>query len=223
MAKPKKRSDARKLRENGWRIIDIANHLDVSRASVTRWCRDIQLSLTQIKNLEDSSNQWYAQQRGAETNKRKALAERKQYQEQGRIKARNGNVLHRMGCMLYWAEGAKHRYNVRFVNTDVNMMKIFARFLLHELQAPVDKLRLNIMSHSVQPEEHRRVASFWLSSLNLPASVKCTVTIKKGTRSRHARYKNGICAIQISSVAIAQHIFGAIQEYLAIDKPEWML
>jgi hypothetical protein len=33
------------------------------------------------------------------------------------------------GCMLYWAEGAKERNTVKFVNSDVAMVRLFVNFM----------------------------------------------------------------------------------------------
>jgi hypothetical protein len=43
--------------------------------------------------------------------------------------ARQGDVVHAAGCMLYWAEGSRSRHAVEFVNSDPAMVAFFLRFL----------------------------------------------------------------------------------------------
>ena len=50
-------------------------------------------------------------------------------QEEGRQLAERCEALHVAGCMLYWAEGAKDRNQIRFTNSDPEMARFFVRFL----------------------------------------------------------------------------------------------
>ena len=42
---------------------------------------------------------------GSEANRKKALEIHQHYQDLGRKKAQEGDLLHQAGCMLYWARG----------------------------------------------------------------------------------------------------------------------
>jgi hypothetical protein len=46
-------------------------------------------------------------------------------QEEGRALARRGERLFLAGCMLYWAEGGQDRNQVRFSNSDPEMIRVF--------------------------------------------------------------------------------------------------
>jgi hypothetical protein len=54
---------------------------------------------------------------------------RRQYQEEGRAKAREGDPLRLAGCMLYWAEGRKHKNALALINSDPDMLMFYLRFL----------------------------------------------------------------------------------------------
>lgn len=123
MTKQNEREQARHLRrEQGLSIIEIAHRIGVAKSSVSTWVRDIELTPEQLKRLEDSNDIVRAQRLGSQANVVKHRILRQQYQEEGRAKARDGNLLHSQGCMLYWAEGNKDRTMLRFVNSDVGMM-----------------------------------------------------------------------------------------------------
>jgi hypothetical protein len=41
-------------------------------------------------------------------------------------------------------------------------------------------------------------------------------------RARHGKLPYGTCRISVYNVRIAQHLYGAIQEYGGFDRPEWL-
>ncbi len=106
MTKSIEREQARTLRqEQGLSIIEIAEKVGVAKSSVSMWVRDIVLSPEHEEALRWNNKRIDAQRAGSQANVTKHRALREQYQEEGRIKAREGNLLHSQGCMLYWAEG----------------------------------------------------------------------------------------------------------------------
>jgi len=222
MARRKARERARKLREQGWSIGDIADMLNTHKDVIIEWCRDIELTSDQIHHLARQSSKWEAQNKGAQTNKRKALKKRIHYQEQGRIAAQTGSRLHLMGCMLYWAEGGKRRNEVHFVNSDPHMMTLFMRFLREELQLEDEAIRLQIHCHTQDEIEIERIKLYWLDLLNLPDLCLTKIQFKKGTSSRKNRLVNGICAIRVFKTEVVHHIYGAIQQYVGFENEDWL-
>jgi transcriptional regulator with XRE-family HTH domain len=108
--KPEARREARRLRErNGLPVNAIAARLGVSKSSVSRWVRDIELTTEQHAVLEAMNPIYNAQLRGRTGRRRAARAAREAAQLDGRSYARHGDSLHAQGCMLYWAEGTKSR------------------------------------------------------------------------------------------------------------------
>ena len=68
--------------------------------------------------------------------------ERVTYQARGRETARGGDLLHLAGCMLDWAEGSKGRNQLRFSNSDPEMIRFFVRFLQECLGVKPDQIRI---------------------------------------------------------------------------------
>ena len=223
MAKPEKRKRAQELRRQGWKIKDIAKEVGVQRQTVSKWCLDIELTPEQVEILAEGNPRWLAQHEAAQQIKQDALAQRIAYQKTGRERARNGSDLHLLGCMLYWGEGAKARNHLKFTNTDPHMLKLFMKFLRIEFELEDQDFYLNIMHHTTDEVEIERIKMYWRDWLNLSSDCGMNMQLKKGTKSRKTRYENGICQISVnSSTEILQHIFGAIQEYLGFDNPEWV-
>lgn len=144
MAKPEKRAMARKLRKQGMSILAIAKKVGAAKSSVSGWCQDIQLAPEQEKALQKSNARREAQVKGARANVIKHRKKRRKYQEEGRQKAHEGDPLHLAGCMLYWAEGAKGRNEIKFVNSDADMLVRFIKFMRENLQILDDKIKVRI-------------------------------------------------------------------------------
>jgi hypothetical protein len=222
MANREKRNEARKLRKEGWQLIDVAKELDVPYSTIRQWCRDIDLTDIQLSELESENPLAANAQKGANKLKQNALQQRLTYQVSGIEQAQHHRLLHIIGCILYWGEGAKNRQKLKFTNTDPDMLVLFARFLREELNVPDDKFVLHVLSHTDDINEWERIRQYWLEMLALPDTCKVMFTLKVGTNSRKARYANGICSINIYSTEIVQHIFGAIQAYVGFENPKWV-
>ncbi len=148
------------------------------------------------------------------------------YQQEGRLAARQGDSLHQAGCMLYWAEGSKERNAVILSNSDLHMVRFFHRFLRECFDLPPQRfgLRLNVYTGNGlalwQVEDH------WLEGLGLPRFClrKHTVdhfpTSSSGKKTNRLPY--GVCSLTLYSTRVAQHIYGAIQEYAGFDEPGWL-
>ena len=141
--------------------------------------------------------------------------------------ARDRDLLHLVGCMLYWAEGAKSRNALHFANSDPDMLRVFRRFLTDALGVdPTDiRLRLNVYTNNGLSIEE--IEQYWLGTLDLPRSCVRGHTLDHTPTSSSGRMKNklpyGVCMLRVArSTRLVQHIYGAIQEYGGFDQPEWL-
>lgn len=216
--KSEQRSKARELRSQGHAINKIAKTLDVAKSSVSAWVRDIELSEEQIKTLQQQNPIFNNQLRGGKSRAQNAREVRKAYQEEGKQKAKEGNLLHQSGCMLYWAEGGKSRNQCTFTNSDIEMMKLFISFLRKFFPEASRKITIRINCYTNNGLSKEEIETYWLSTLNLDKS-----SLRKGQENnkprsvtnavRHHKLTYGICAIVISDQSVVQHIYGAIQQY----------
>jgi hypothetical protein len=165
-AKEEEKAIARDLRQQGWSYGEIGKQLGVAKSSVKNWCSDIEISEEQEQAINHRKQQWGAKNNGAMINKRKGLEERRLYQAEGRLKAREKSRLHIIGCMLYWSEGSKSRRNeLTFANSDPAMIEIFMRFLREELFIQNEKIRLEIHCYAQSKEELNEIEIYWLELL----------------------------------------------------------
>lgn len=128
--------------------------------------------------------------------------------------------------MLFWAEGDKRREAVRFANSDPEVIRFFVAFLRRYFDVPDEKIRVSCNLFADHLERQHEVEQFWLDTLELPRS--CLNKSMVNIYSKHTKKKRtnmlpyGTCKVCVHSVAIAQHIYGAIQEYGGFERPEWV-
>jgi Homeodomain-like domain len=223
--KPAERERARALRrDEGRSIKEIAALLRVSPSSVSRWTADIALSpgfAEALRQRNPAINGRLNGSRGKSVARRDArMAE----QQRGRELARHPTRLHLAGCMLYWAEGSKDRNTVKLTNSDPDLLALFVRFLRECYAVAPHRMALSINCHLNNGLELGEIEAWWLHRLGLPAASLRKATVNAPSRASRWRRNvliYGTARVSVYSTAIVQSIYGAIQHYAGIDRPEW--
>jgi transcriptional regulator with XRE-family HTH domain len=225
--KTAEREQARTLRrDEGRSIKEIARLVGVATSSVSAWVRDIELTPNQHEALRLRNPAYNGQFKGSAVNAERWRKRRIAYQEEGRRLARRGEQLHVAGCMLYWAEGARARNQIRFSNSDPEMARFFVGFLraYFELRDSDIRLTCNLFADHVQRQ--REIEEFWLDTLGLPPSSLCKSTVnvysKYSKKKRRNKLPYGTCRIVVSQTRVVQSIYGAIQEYAGFQRKAWL-
>lgn len=220
------RDEARLLRRNdGLSLREIAERIGAAPSSVSRWTRDIVLTADQIDTLNASNRRAEAQMRGSAANRRAAATRRLDAQEHGRTLARAADPIHLAGCMLFWAEGSKSRNVVDFTNSDPDMIGLFLRFLRESYEIQDEQIRLILNCHVGQGPTLADIENWWLQRLGLPPSCLCKHTVNGNSKASSRKRKTlpyGTARLRVCSTFIVQSIYGSIQEYACIDRPEWL-
>ena len=156
-----------------------------------------------------------------------ARERRRTYQEHGRALARRGDVLHVAGTMLYWAEGEKAGRNAaRISNADPALLRLFLAFLRSTFAIPEARVRVTCHLFSDHAAHQAAIERYWLRELALPfASLTRSIVNRPSRRSTGKRVRmlpRGTCRLTVNSTFVVQSIFGSIQEYGRIDRPEWL-
>jgi predicted DNA-binding protein YlxM (UPF0122 family) len=114
------KNEARKLRQQGMSMRDIAEKLGVSKSSVSSWTKDIVLSEEQLANL---SYQWSeGRRKGCEVHSRNAKERNNKYKQEG-YKLANINKQFAILCALYWGEGSKTKTLFVLANSDAKLLR----------------------------------------------------------------------------------------------------
>ena len=128
--------------------------------------------------------------------------------------------------MLYWAEGSKRRNTVVLTNADADLVDVFVRFLPSYYAVTDDRVTLSINCFLQNGLTIEAIQDWWIERLDLPAFCLRTPSVNR-LSSASKRLKGhilpyGTAKICVHSTLIVQSIYGAIQEYAGIDRPEWL-
>jgi hypothetical protein len=207
----------------------IALELGVSPSSAYKWTHDIELTPEQNEHnlrgprgpLNPDALRRQIAGRVAAARRRRAIC-----QAEGRETARCAEPLHHAGCMLYWAEGAKGRSTIKFVNSDANMVLLFRRFLTDSLGVELHSVLMTLNVYTNNGLTITEIESYWLHLLGLPRSSARKHTLNHMPTSSSGRARNklpyGVCGLVVHNTGMLQHIYGAIQEYGGFDEPAWL-
>jgi hypothetical protein len=222
--KTEEREQARRLRREGKSVTELAATLGVSRSSISLWVRDIELTEEQHKALRRRMG---GRIDGSRVNAENALERRRQEQASGRAAARVGDLSHAAGCMLFWAEGSRDRNVVKFTNSDPAMVAFFLNFLRRSFGISNEKVALTCNLFADHAERQAEIEDFWVARLGLSRS-----NLRKSTVNRYSKYSQkkrrnklpyGTCRLCVYDTSVAQHLYGAIQEYAGFEREEWLL
>ncbi len=204
----------------------IAVELGVSVSSVSRWTRDIELTVEQQEQLRQLNPRFNGQFRGQEARRRSARVAREAAQQSGRVQARAHDPLHVQGCMLYWAEGSKARNVAVLTNSDPDLLRVFVEFLRRCYGIHDERLALSVNCHLGNGLTLSEIEAWWLAHLNLPRSCLRKATVNRPSTASALRRGHvlpyGTARVALCSVDVVQSIYGAIQEYAGIDRPDWL-
>jgi transposase-like protein len=225
--KPEQRSEARRLRrEEGMALNAIASQLGVSKSSVSLWVRDIELTSVQQDALQARNPARNGQLLGMHVRRERCRQRRIEAQEHGRALARTGDPIHRGGCMLFWAEGSKRRNAVEIVNADPDLLATFLQFLRGCYAVPDRAVALAVNCFLGNGLTLGEIQQWWLDRLGLPTScLRGAVVNRASSASKRRRWRvlpYGTARATVYSTDVIQSIYGAIQEYAGIDRPEWL-
>jgi hypothetical protein len=174
MEKTDKKSQAIALRKRAFSIRDIANKLDVSKSSVSLWCRNVVLSQKQLKKIKDNFIIKSAPGRlvGAMMNKNKKIDAMSKHRDDGikTVGKLSDREILLVGTALYWAEGAKTMSRFLFVNSNPDMILVMMRFLQKVLKVPKNEITVGVQINSIHRYRIDKVLLFWSKLLDLPNS-----------------------------------------------------
>jgi len=226
--KNKERAEAVRLRkEEGLSLNEISERLAVAKSSVSRWVKDVELTSKQIEKLQRLNPVYNNQCKGSKRIKEIWTAKRAAWQIEGRtLASTSDNPLMLAGCMLYWAEGWRknNTHSVMFTNSDVEMVRMFVKFLVECFGVNKGDVALKINCYT-DVHTAEECENYWLKNLCLPrTSLRKTTCDKRPActkRKKNGLLEYGTAQIRVYNGEILQKIYGAIQFFGEFDRPEW--
>jgi hypothetical protein len=85
--------------------------------------------------------------------------------------------------MLYWAEGSRHRNQIRFTNSDPEMVRFFVTFLRMYFFLRDEDIRVSCNLFPDHVERQLEIEQFWLEVVGVAAS-----SLRKSTVNTYSKY-----------------------------------
>jgi hypothetical protein len=104
------------------------------------------------------------------------------------------------------------------------MMRLFLPFLRECCSVGDDRIRLSINCFLGNGQTLGEIEAWWLKELELPReSLRKSIVNRPSRASKgvHRPLVHGTARLTVHSTRLAQSIYGAIQEYAGIERPEW--
>ena len=108
-------------------------------------------------------------------------------------------------AMLYWTEGGKQEGNMKFTNTDPELVRLFVALLRNTFDIDESRFRVALQIHEYH--DVRRVTAFWSRALKIPKSQFWKPYLKKrGNGKKYRKNFAGICNVHYASSAIQREL-----------------
>jgi len=168
MAKFKEKIIALKLRKEGNSIKDIAKKLRVAKSTVSKWCRDIELTKKQIQNLAEKMKA--GAYKGARAQYVRRLERIKKCEITGINKI--GKLSNRdfllTGLALYWGEGTKKNGKVVVCNSDPRITKFMIKWFKKIFKVRSDRFTLRVGINKIHQNRINEVEEYWSKEMVIP-------------------------------------------------------
>lgn len=211
---------AQELRKEGLSYGAIIQQIHVSKDTISRWCRDIELTKDQKRKLLE--NKMFGQRRGsivAADNKRRARILKTQviFEE---AKKDLGNLSKRdrfiAGIAFYAGEGNKTDGKGGFANSDPKIIKFMMRWFKEFCKVPLSRFRGAIWIHEGLDAEAAK--GYWSKITGIPQNQFFKTYIAKNKIDSRKIRKNihnyGVFAINFSVSDKQRRIMGWISALL---------
>jgi hypothetical protein len=166
------------------------------------------------------------QRLGTVNNSARCRAARAEAQRHGRELARQRDPGFIAGCMLHWAEGSKSRNAAQLANADPDLLGMFLAFLRSCYGVTDERVALSVNCFVGNRLSLDEIQQWWLTRLGLPVGcLRKPVVNRPSSASKRLKghiLPYGTARITVHSTFIVQSIYGGIQEYAGIERPEWL-
>lgn len=208
------REQARKLRERGMALNEIASILNVSKGSVSHWVRDVVLTDSQKSSLTKRGFSVSAIEK-RRTN-RIANTQRKHRAiidvAKQAIPSLSQHELLLVGTSLYWGEGGKTNQGMACIaNSDPFLIKIMMRFFSEICKVPPEKFRGHV--HTFSHLNSKKAEEYWskVSGIPLKQFYKTYSKPSIASKGKKDSTPHGTLAIYVCDTSIFLTIKGWIE------------
>lgn len=158
------------LRKKGYSIKEVANELHIAKSTSSLWLRHIELNENAKQRLKQ--RRIYGQYKARQTQKLKRQLKIKKCRDIATNELESNKLsntsLKLLCSFLFWAEGGKETYRVKFVNSDPCMIEVFLKLL--RIAFPVDEKKFRACVHIHEYHNETQIKRFWSLKTKIPLS-----------------------------------------------------
>ena len=211
MAKIIEKEKAIILRKKGKSIKTIAKKLNISKSTVSLWCRDVELTSTQVSALHKNmvSGSYAGRMAGARMQYQRRLdkidkANKKGKELIGILSERD--VL--IACTaLYWGEGSKKTRQLSVNNSDPAMIKFIIRSFKEIWKVDEKDFTLRVGINIIHKKRDEVVRGYWSAITGMPLSqFRKTTFINSKSQKKYSNFNThyGTLTLRINK---SSHIY----------------
>lgn len=217
---PHLKATALKMREGGASLGDISKKLNITKSTLSFWCKDMVLSESAILKIKTKGKA--SSVRGLlrySESKRKERIERNTLQkEEGAtvVDMLSKRDILMVGLGLYWGEGYKYENSeLGFTNSNPFMIRFYLKWL-RQWNVEKDFLIFRLTVNEFFRKEESEIKSFWVNFLGVQKEQFSKTTyiqtkLKKASLKNIEKYK-GILRVKVrKGTALRNKILGAIE------------
>lgn len=209
------KEQAQNLRKQGYSYNQILKSVPVSKDTLSRWCRDIELTLEQREAL--LSNKLFGQRKGSQIaaeNKKKLRINRTNdiydsaKKELGTLNTRDNFVF---GLALYSGEGGKTDGKGAFTNSDPQLIDFMCRWFTKYCNLSPKSLKAAIWIHEGNNEPVAKI--YWSELTGIPlANFHKSYIVKRKKKPAYRKniHEYGVISIRFYNSDLQRKILGWI-------------
>ncbi|MDO9028380.1 MAG: helix-turn-helix domain-containing protein [Candidatus Roizmanbacteria bacterium] len=219
MHTPQTKHTVKKMREDGTSIDELVKVFNISKSTISYWCRDIILKESAIQKIKTKGREKsvhallrYSEILRAKRIKRTLTEKRVGADMVGKLLEREFMMV---GLGLYWGEGYKESNGeLGFTNSNPEMIRFYLSWL-QKLGVSKSDLIFRLTINNIFRKDEVNIKEFWFNFLGIMNSQfsKTTVIktkIKKGFTRDLSKYK-GILRVKVrKGLSLKNKILGAI-------------
>lgn len=201
------KTQAIKLRQQGWMLPAIQVKLKVARSTLSLWLRNLPLTKTEQFVIHENRNK--GRRVAGEKKKEQRIASTSKILEAGKAEgiARANDSFFVSGLMLYWAEGAKTNDRVKFCNSDPEMISFMMSWFRKICNIEEKNFRICLHVHTLHMRSD--IESYWSKVTGVPLTQFYKSQIKPTSlRQRKNILYNGTCTIYAGNVDLFRKMIG---------------
>ncbi len=208
-----RREIGQELRRIGLSYREISAVIPTTKGTLSGWCRDIELTSDQRDRLAFRPGRLVAARQRGLTRRERSIERAQAIRDAASAEV---TFLRRdpfwvAGAVAYWSEGDKRGKDVRFSNSDPELIRLFLGWSSRYLELGRDRFIVMLHLHTGQDEAERQ--KYWSARTGLPLDQFRKSYIKpEGTGHRKNKLYNGTAQIRIRrSTALHHRVLGWLE------------